>query len=440
MNRFFSTRASALLIALAALGVGVASAHAEVRDQPPSASDHTAGGSSGGCGWPVWTKQPRIVIHTTQFNAGGAKPDDEGKMVNAIQQVANEFSDTPDLSARITSVTTTTDPYYWDTWVNDSVPTIHVRFSPRSAVTEDNDGEGADGLTKARIDSSNCTISEAHIEFPWPADKTWNYLTPDPDETPGERWYDTAPTYQGTWFRPTFLHELLHAFGFKHVKGVYSFMNHRSPGGFPWAGGKDNGVRMLPWEVGTLRNAYGDVGTSYAVGLRNTWYAAPQPGDDASSQVALCPDSSTWDEDANACKTSSTSGDRRICSGDRVTGSVAFANYSTTGVRATVQLYFSKDEIWDPGDTPSTTTFTEDAGAEASVKMGGSFAVPTLTAGPQFAIARVTAVPLLLGGATDPSQTQHDSIPLRIPVGAAHGYDSPGFHDCTIPSFDSSVG
>jgi methionine-rich copper-binding protein CopC len=40
LNGFISTRASALLIALAALAAGVASAHADVRDQPPKAGDH----------------------------------------------------------------------------------------------------------------------------------------------------------------------------------------------------------------------------------------------------------------------------------------------------------------------------------------------------------------------------------------------------------------
>src|SRR3954453_15384842 len=266
---------------IAVLGLGVASAHANVREQLPKEGDSTptSTGNPSGCVLPTWTKQPRIVIHTATFNRGGAAAGDEAKMVDAIKQVADQFSDTPDLSARITSVTTTTDPYYWDTWLNDSVPTIHVRFSPQSAITEDNHGDPAGGLTKTNA-NGGCTISEAHIEFPQPTDADWDYGTPN---EAGERWYDPGETFgDNTWFRPSFLHEMLHAFGFKHVQSIYSFMNHRFPAGFPWAGGGDDGGRMLPWELGTLRDAYGDNGASYAVGLRNGWVAPPQPDDNAS--------------------------------------------------------------------------------------------------------------------------------------------------------------
>src|SRR4051812_7385032 len=202
---------------IAVLGLGVASAHANVREQLPKEGDSTptSTGNPSGCVLPTWTKQPRIVIHTAQFSRGGATAGDEADMVNAIEQVADQFSDTPDLSARITSVTTTTDPFLYGVWVNDSVPTIHVRFSPQSAITEDHHGEPAAGLTTTHVDQGKCTISEAHLELAQPSDTAWNYLTPN---AAGERWYDTAPTVgDATWFRPSFLHEMLHAFGFHHT-------------------------------------------------------------------------------------------------------------------------------------------------------------------------------------------------------------------------------
>ena len=314
---------AAVLMALAALSVGAAGAHANSSQQLPTESDsHTGGGGGGGggsssCEFPHWSKAPRIVVHTAQFNRGGAQPGDEADMVNAVQQVANEFSDTPDLSARITSVTTTTDPYYYGVWVNDSVPTIHVRFSPESAITDDNHGEAAAGLTTPNIDWAKCTISEAHIEFAQPFDTAWNYGTPEEAKVP---WYDTSELVgTDTWFRPSFLHELLHAFGFKHTTNHYSFMNHRFPAGFPWAGGHDNGVRMLPWEVGVLRDAYGDTGSDFGIGLRNTWYGTPQPNDDAASQEALCPDSSVWNDTTNRCKTSSERASARSAPATRST-------------------------------------------------------------------------------------------------------------------------
>jgi hypothetical protein len=404
----------AVIAALAALGASTANANESQPLPSQETNDHSTGGGGGGgggCTFPTWDQQPRIVIHTAQFLAGGGNSASEDKMVNAIEQVADEFSDTDAMSARITTVSTTSDPYYYGVWENDAQPTIHVRFSPQSAITDDNHGKAAAGLTTTHI--VGCSIEEAHIEFPWPKDKDFNYETPW--DVKGQRWFDTASTVNDhTWFRPSFLHELLHAFGLTHQTGVFTFMNHRSDAGFPWVNRPaDNAARALPWELGVLRDAYGDSGSSYDVALANNWYGPPAPDDDAASQVALCPSGSAWDTGKDACVDPDHKSDRQLCGGDKLSVPFTLANYSTGKVHATVKLYFSTDPDWDANDLLAAGTFTKDVGAETALNPTGTFNAPDLGSGRYWAILRVEAV-----AADDASVVRHDWIPLRVPLGS----------------------
>lgn len=115
----------------------------------------------------------------------------------------------------------------------------------------------------------------------------------DPSQT-AYAYYDAGPTDIAgkTWFRPSFLYELLHAFGFNHTLTRYSFMNHRGNGGFPWANREpDDAVRPLPDEIATLRRLYHPASDSrYDVAALNTWYAPPgDPDDDAAWQSSCAP-------------------------------------------------------------------------------------------------------------------------------------------------------
>lgn len=130
------------------------------------------------------------------------------------------------------------------------------------------------------------------------ASETWNFGTPfttwhgdDPSQT-AYAYYDAGPTDIAgkTWFRPSFVHELLHAFGFNHTLTRYSFINHRGNGGFPWANReRDDAVRPLPDEIATLRRLYPASDSRSDVAALNTWYAPPgDSDDDAAWQVKLC--------------------------------------------------------------------------------------------------------------------------------------------------------
>ena len=293
---------------------------------------------------------------------------------------------------------------------------------PRATITKDNGGEDADGLTHANIDAATCSISEAQIEFPEPADKAWDYETPWADAA--DHWYDTGPTdaNDATWFRPSFLHELLHAFAFEHVTDQYSFMTHRSPGGFPWANRLDDqAARPLPSEIGVLRYAYGDTAVSYDVSLLNTWYGPPQPGDDAGSQVDLCTPSTgnVWSTmlETGACgNNNAAEGATDLCLGDTLLHALSLANASTESVHATARLWFSTDETWDAGDIRSATKLTKDVNAETSAPWAAAWEVPALNLGVDYyPIVRVTSEHVLSDGTTDAKSERTDLDPVAHP-------------------------
>ena len=137
------------------------------------------------------------------------------------------------------------------------------------------------------------------IEFPVDQGTSWSFSSPFAKEMTGlgVRYYDAgefAPaksSYPGTWFRPSFLHELLHAFGLNHTSSAYAMMNHRGDDdGFPWGNRADaDAVRPLPDDVRLLRASYPASGTRWDVDALNMWYvvtSASKGG--AADQVKLC--------------------------------------------------------------------------------------------------------------------------------------------------------
>lgn len=416
----------AISAALSALVVGVSTANAEIG--PPGGG--SAGGSTGTapsttCSADVWKTPPRIVLHTSEYSG---KSGDTALMAPAITDVVKQFNAVGGTSAKVGSVTTSTAPFKFGDWFDDSVPTIHVGFT--SDIKADTGVDGDAATTPAHLGSDKC-LKEMHIVFadkddPSPDTVTWNFKTPM-DSYWQDTYYDaTAADAQGnTWFRPSFLHELLHAFALAHVTDQFSFMNHRLPAGFPWANrAASDSVRPLPWEIGRLRTLYPQTGTPpypthYDVAVLNNWYGAPQPDDDAASQVKLCTPSAGGDfTDPTSTGTCSTGGSLSTCAGDDVLTRFSVANYSTGSVHVSAQLYFAPaTDITYKSTLPhSTDTKTVDLVAASSSLVHAKFSLPDLAFGAGYhPIIHIDAVHMDSSGVEDPATERSDWIPLRMP-------------------------
>ena len=404
-------------IALAALGLLGAAARADAVPVPYDNPDSNSSSGSLHCWMPAWKTQPRIVIHTSNFDDTTYALSD---MYDAVTHVADGFAHTTGAAVKIAGVSETSADLDWNTQVKDSVPTIHVRFVSDAKITADNDGKGANGLTKPWFTQDNCTILEAHIEFPRPSEQDWNYGTPFTE--PGAKWYDAGPDYagagkDGTWFRPSFLHELLHAYGLKHTKTMYAFMDHRGSGGFPWANrDPDLALRPLPYDTDILQALYTEKGDSWDVAVLNTWFAPPEPGDSAANQVANCTPSvgDKWSPDGSdgSC---ATGGDTTVCAGDMLKTRFTLANYSTGSMRVTATLYLSRGDAKWHGDEPaSETTHSLDFLPTQAQSWQASWKVPALTSGASYRpIVRVIAEHIRDDGSADPDSVVADWIPLR---------------------------
>jgi hypothetical protein len=157
------------------------------------------------------------------------------------------------------------------------------------------------------------------------------------------------------------------------------------------------------------------------VAVLNTWFdksTTAANGSGATAQAKLCKPSGGGEPNddnmfAEYC------GDERptrtsFCPGDMIQVQYAIANYSTEDVDVTTNLWFSKDQDWDPGDSVSPTSWYYNVGATYSQHKAESYEVPTLPALPglnMWAIIRVTAT-------TPSGVTVKDSIPLRGAVQA----------------------
>src|SRR5262249_25166545 len=160
---------------------------------------------------------------------------------------------------------------------------------------------------------------------------TWDYF--QADETDAN---------SALWFRPVYLHELLHAFGLGHTATEYAQMNY---GVKPWANRPaEDMVRPLPDDAKALRELYPGTNSRYEVAALNTRYdgndvAHPQ---EAARAKLLCTPSlgAGYDTDkfAPKCGTGGAkSGSSNICKDDTLRLRVTLANYSTTTVYFTWQ-------------------------------------------------------------------------------------------------------
>jgi hypothetical protein len=372
-------------------------------------------------------------------------------MVDAVRDTANRFNEIGATTAAVANVTTSTEPFVWGTWAGDTTPTINVGFT--DDIQRDTGTKAFGGTRGApRLDAHKCAI-EQQIEFPTrrdPIGMSWDFVTPLEAYRPptckptGYQYYDAGQTdcSGATWFRPSFQHELLHAFGFSHTKSEYSFMNHRgdggSPnkplgyvdtGGLPWANrGVDRSILPLPYEVGQLRKMYPGSGSRYDIAVLNTWYRpADDPTDDAAWQMKLCVPSlgSDWSADTS----SGTCGVDGKKDGSTTVGApgstlwtrFALANYSTGSLDVDSKLWLSKDETWDPSDVPVDAVQSRSLDAATSKLVKAKWTLPELCSGVYHPIVHLVAMHDNGDGTADPASLKMDWIPLRGTITSTWG-------------------
>jgi hypothetical protein len=242
-----------------------------------------------------------------------------------------------------------------------------------------------------------------------------------------------------TWFRPSFQHELLHAFDFHHLQGQYTFMTHREPAGFPWANRPAaDAVKLLPYEIGELRRIYPGSGTTYDVSLLNTWWGPPtDPDDNAGGQYQLCAPSlgkayTPNDYDSGTCGTDNgqPGGTGAVCSGTTLRTRFTLANSSTTDMDVTATLTFDREDLPNNLGAASPTVYKTHLDAATSGLQQVDWTVPSVSS--LFAYrptVHITAQHTGANGSPVAASVRADSIPLSgtvrcLPIGT---YNPPPF-------------
>lgn len=327
---------------------------------------------------PVWATPPRVVVHTTEFeNAGGEGLTDD--LHQAVLNVNAQVGAVGATSARVTTTVLTAGPYDADSLWFDPVPTIHVGFDP--------DPDSNVGATRSFL-SDNCeVILGATITMRAPDAMSWNFGTPGDRFHETEYWDDSG----AAWFRPPYLHELLHAFGLEHRGNAYSMMNY---GGKPWANRHfSSTMKPLPADVAYLRAEYPASGSRAEVAVLTTWFDSDSDtwSNGASTQWSLCTPSLGTSFGTNIfgdtagfpCGTGGAEGgSNEVCQGDTLRTRFALANYSTELVDLTAMLWFSTDDTYDWHDIPSPTRYETEVGESSSALNNRAWVVPDLPVTP----------------------------------------------------------
>jgi len=237
--------------------------------------------------------------------------------------------------------------------------------------------------------------------------------------------YDTGKRDESgvDYFRISYLHELLHAFGLDHSADAYAFMNY---GERPWANRTGpNSIRPLPADIRKLRSLYPLGTTRTEVAVLNTWYDPTDVTAGPANQKMLCKPSQDddWNTSlfAGKCGTGGPEArDTEVCEGDTLLARFALANYSTSSVDVTARMWFSLDDQWDATDLLSPTTREFTVNAANSYQSGNTWSVPYLahTASNYLVIVRVVAT-------TPSGATAGDWIPLRGKVGSDCPFQQP---------------
>ena len=387
-----ATKFGTVLCALTLLVASAGSAHAYT---PRSLS---------GCTPITWATQPKVVVHVSEF----AGPDlfqnliNLARLTDAMIDVHEQFNLVGATTAEVTTFEVSTDPFVYGIWFGDATPTIHVGFTSNV--------NAAPGVTTWDLDGA-CNIIEAHIQFKDPYVYGWTFSDPS---FHGEAYYDAtlANANGDRYFRISYVHELLHAYGLAHSANSYSMLNY---GDRPWANlPGDDRIRPLPDDVEGLRALYPAAGIRREVAVLNTWYDPTSLSSStypAADQGRLCQPSlgTSWNPDrfADVCgQTNGAAGSTTIAEGQTLRTRFAFANYSTESVNVVASLYFSANDVFDAADVASATTHSFATSQNGATQQGRTWTVPALNPGTYYVIAQVEAT-------TTSGVVVSDWIPLR---------------------------
>jgi hypothetical protein len=343
---------------------GIALAGAVLVAQP---ADAYTKASNNSCNEVRWTsEQPRYRIHYEEFFAGGGDAWGLVDLHRAAWEVISEFNKIGGTTAEVVDdgMVTSRDAFEAGDWYpeeldasGDPIPTIHIGFTDDPyEISASGTGTGA---AQYHIDGTTCTYSQVHIVFRDMNLVDWNFGTPSDS---GKDYYTAeASDETGIYFRPAFLHELIHAFGLTHSDDTYAFMNY---GQWPWAGGgrdETEAIRPLPDDIRGLRYLYPGSGTRSEVAVLNTWYTESGDPEEPAIQNGICAPSlgdtfSTFFYTYECGDGGPDAGSTEVCADDRLFTRYTFANYSTEAADSIdVRLFFSTDDTYQSTDLGSPT-------------------------------------------------------------------------------------
>jgi hypothetical protein len=384
-----------------------------VPPQPPEITigdDPAAPQTVPSCTAASWAS-PVVKIHLPGFSGNQADMEDAIRDVNA--QIGRVGGSTVRIESTVVSDEAFhTSPYY------DSEPVIHVGFRPIAN-------------PKAAASAFNAYPCEHFITID--TAESWNYGLPADYYTAGK--YDSD---NSIYFRISYLHELMHAFGVGahdedgHPDNVYSFLNY---GERPWVhASEDAMIRPLPYDVRELRDMFPGSGSRTEVAVTNTWLVHENPPCAPNLNKAVDADlSALCETDPVASVTyqemlcAPSVGDEpketklfarfcgepnatAVCPGSILQVHYGLANYSTASVSVTSNMWLSLDDAWDPDDYLSPTSKSYSVSAATSQNKFWGYEVPSLPINlleprEYYVIVRATAT-------TPSGVTVRDSIPM----------------------------
>ncbi len=349
-----------------------------------------------------WPSSPEVVLHTSEM--AGFTAQAEADMRQAMRDIHGVFNEVRGTTAEVTAMSSSSAPFVWRTWFNDASPTIHVGWT--------SDPNEAIGVTTWKVDDTTCEIEEVHMQFRNPSIFDWSFNTPGDY---GEDYFDSGISGpDGRYFRISYIHELLHAYGFAHSNSTYSMLNYCER---PWANAPASRmIRPLPDDMTALRDTYPAPRQAARIAVLNTFWeenissTSTYP---AGNQYMICAPSGggSWaDTDADVCgHDNGVPASNAICPGDNVRVRFALANYSTEDVDLTARLFVTPTNYPTASTPRRVSPVTRDISVPAGSSriFGRNFELPQLPNGVS------ASVVIFVSGTTTSGARVADWIPMR---------------------------